>query len=501
MSKSGEPDGVVAVAVFRRARASFGRVRAAVTGVVATVLAAGTMVAMPAVTASAASAGALQVFGWGLNTDGQIAGTPGTGFFSPAPIPLPPGAAGVRQVDTGESSSALVMTDGTVDTWGNNFYGALGDGTRNDHYFPAPVPGLSGITQIFVGIGIMMAVDASGAVWGWGNNTGGELGCPCDPGSVKIVPVKVAGLPGITQVVDGYDHALAVDRSGLVWAWGWDDHGQLGDGTTSTTIHGTPEPVPGLSGIVQVAAAGNTSFALRSDGVLFAWGEIPDGLLGNGGPSGDITRAVPVPGPPGVTQVAVAGESGGDVLEIAGPSHAVWAWGPNSDGEVGNGTDDVPVTSPVQLPLTGAVSISTALYISAAVLNDGSLWVWGKNTRGELGLGSRTVDVDTPRLVTDLAPVTQVSQGVNGSSLAIGRASSSYVTVPDVRGDDLATATTVLERVGLRVGPVSYAPVCGKPGGFVTDQAPEAVMSGIVVMREVLSAISLTIGRHVDFCP
>ena len=463
-------------------------------------MAAATMIAVTAVTAPAASAGTLQVFGWGLNPAGQVAGTPGTVFLSPVPLPL--NAAGVRQVDIGESNSAAVMADGTVDTWGDNFNGALGDGTRNDHYSPAPVPGLSGITQISVGPGgghgVMLAVDGSGAVWGWGENTGGVLGCPCDPGSIRISPVAVPGLSGITAVVNGSEHALAVDRSGLVWAWGWDDHGQLGDGTT--TSRSTPEPVPGLSGIVQVAASVDSSFALRSDGVLFAWGEIPDGLLGNGGRSGDITRAVPVPGPAGVTQVAVDGVDAGDVLEIAGPSHAVWAWGPNYAGEVGNGTNDVPVTSPVQLPLTGAVQVSSGIDNSAAVLNDCTLWVWGKNNKGELGLGARTDDVVTPRLVTYLTPVRQVALGAGGNGLAIASASSSYVTVPDVRGDDLATATTVLERAHLRVGTVTYAGVCTKPG-LVTDQAPEAVVSGIVTMRPVFSGVSLTIGRLVDFCP
>lgn len=482
---------MVAVAVF-------GRVRASVTRMMATALAAATMTGVTAVTAPAASAGTLQVFGWGLNTAGQVAGTPGTVFLSPAPLPL--NAAGVRQVDIGESNSALVMADGTVDTWGDNFDGALGDGTRNDHYFPAPVPGLSGIRQVSIGEGsdyhgVMLAVDASGTVWGWGTNNSGVLGCPCDPGSIKISPVAVPGLSGVTQVVSGNNHALALDRSGLVWAWGWNDHGQLGDGTT--TSRSTPEPVPGLSGIVQVAASVDSSFALRSDGVLFVWGEASDALLASGGPSQDIWRPMALPGPAGVTQVAVTNN---DVLEIAGPSHAVWAWGSNRFGEVGNGTDGVPVTSPVQLPLTGAVQVSGGLFNSAAVLSDGTLWVWGNNTRGELGLGARTADIVTPRLVTWLAPVSQVALGEAGNGLAIASASSSYVTVPDVRGDDLATATTVLERARLRVGTVTYVGVCSKPG-LVVDQAPEAVVSGIVTMRPVLSGVSLTIGRHVDFCP
>ena len=202
--------------------------RASVTPMVAAVLAAATMVAVTAVTAPAASAGTLQLFGWGLNTAGQVAGTPGTVFLSPVPLPL--SAAGVRQVDIGESSSATVMKDGTVDTWGDNFDGALGDGTRNDHYFPAPVPGLSGITQISVGRDVMLAVDAS-AVW-LGRERPAALAARATPVPSDRPRCRSGLAPG-----DGTTTANSGDRH-----------------YHDPAIRGTPEPVPGLSGIVQVAA-------------------------------------------------------------------------------------------------------------------------------------------------------------------------------------------------------------------------------------------------------
>src|SRR5689334_647601 len=95
----GRPDGVMAVA-------GFGRLGAYASGVAASAMAATGMVAVTAVMAPAASASAPHVFGWGLNPQGQVSGTPGTAFLSPVPLPLD--APGVRQVDIGEFNSAAV---------------------------------------------------------------------------------------------------------------------------------------------------------------------------------------------------------------------------------------------------------------------------------------------------------------------------------------------------------------------------------------------------------
>ena len=134
----------------------------------AVLVAVGLAVAGPA--GQAAAATGPSVFGRGWNARGE-AGTLGTSAIA-APSPLIRLTAPVRQLASDEiqtDESAALLTDGTVDTWGSNAYGGLGDGTTTERDYPAPALGLSGIiTQIAVDDGFMLAVGSGGTVWGLG---------------------------------------------------------------------------------------------------------------------------------------------------------------------------------------------------------------------------------------------------------------------------------------------------------------------------------------------
>jgi beta-lactam-binding protein with PASTA domain len=116
-----------------------------------------------------------------------------------------------------------------------------------------------------------------------------------------------------------------------------------------------------------------------------------------------------------------------------------------------------------------------------------------------LGLGVRTSDVLVPTQDPYLAAVSQVALGSGGSGLAIASPAHESVPVPDVRGDDVPTATAALEKAGLQPGTVTYVGVCSNPG-FVVDQDPEAVVRGVVTMVPAGSAVSLKVGR-LKLCP
>src|SRR5205823_4386993 len=171
-------------------------------------------------------------------------------------------------------------------------------------------------------------------------------------------------------------------------------------------------PVPGLTGIIQVAAAGDVSYALRSDGTLFAWG---GGILGIGS---NTVNTVPVTVPlAGVTQVATGGA---DTLAIAGPNHTVYAWGYNFAGEIGNGTQHVQQLTPAQLNLSGVIQVSEGQWASAAIRSDGSLFTWGGNGLFNLGTGGNPDNQLVPAQVIYLSNVSQVALG-NEGGLAVGR--------------------------------------------------------------------------------
>jgi hypothetical protein len=249
-----------------------------------------------------------------------------------------------------------------------------------------------------------------------------------------------------------------------------------------------------LSRITQVLAADQTSYAVRSDGTLFSWGSNFYGQLGNGTSGGVNPSPTPVPGLPGVTQVASSGLS---VLAIDNLAERLWAWGYNSCGELGDGTTK-DTDSPELIGLTGVSQVMQGsegpLGVSSAAIRwDGRLWTWGCNRTGSLATGT-TADAAKPTLVTNLTNVSQFALGNDaglnyfGSSLAIGTLAG---TVPDLIGDTQAQANAVLAAVGLGLGTVSYVTdyTCTNLG-LVRSQSPSA---GTTVPPG--SAVSVTIAK------
>src|SRR3984957_19327940 len=200
--------------------------------------------AAPAVSPPAHDPG---VFGFGNNDYGQLGhgnnvDDQGLGHVTGLPVD-------VRQIAAGGNTSAALLPDGTVWTWGAALNG-MSSGT-----VPVRVPGLTGITQIAAGQNgeDLFAVGPGGSVWAFGYNTDGQLGNGSRADDFS--PAPVPGLSGITQVSAGLYYTVAVRSDGSVWAWGLTGNGEL-DGSTGKTAHLTAVHVPGLSGITQVATDG-----------------------------------------------------------------------------------------------------------------------------------------------------------------------------------------------------------------------------------------------------
>ena len=450
----------------------------AIIAVTGAAVALGLATAAPAAAApmAAQTSGAAQafsppgLFGWGDDEFGQV-GTGSTNagdYDSPVSVTLP---AGVRQIAASPDDffSAAVLTSGKLATWGNNTFGEIGDATTARRSAPYVVPGLTGIIQVAVGGGHVLALDSSGTVWSWGNNTYGELG----NGTTSTIagsnptPVPVPGLNGMVQVAAGDDFSLALRGDGSVWAWGHNSSGQLGDGTTAEKD--MAEQLPGLKGLVTRLIAGvHAGYAITTGGALLAWGDNSGGQLGSGSSSGFTATPAPVPGLAGVTQVA---SSAFTTLAVAGPAHTMWAWGTNLNGESGDGTTTAHY-SPEQTSLTGVSQVAAGRVVSAAVLSSGTLMTWGENTAGELGTGTDDSSVHpSPTLVRTLAGVSQVALSYF-SGLAVA---SPAPRIPSVIGDSQAGAARDLQAAGFVLGHVSVVVdlTCEYVGEVMT-QSPAA---------------------------
>ena len=322
------------------------------------------------------------------------------------------GTAGALSAPAQALVAATLAQYHAVASWGANGNGVLGDGTTIGRWQYGEVRTSSDLTQVAAGLVHVLAVRSDGTVWAWGANWKGELGDGSTTG--RSEPVQVAGLTGITQVAAGSAFSLALRSDGTVWAWGVNDHGQLGRRTV-TDHEVTPARVAVLNGVTKLAAGPDFALALRSDGIVFAWGHGQSGQLGNGG-TADSPVPVKIAGLSRVTGIAAGwGSALATENNVISAVTSVWAWGGNQDGQLGDGT---LTGHPTPERVTGLPAYIAGLAAGdgfAAVLGaDGSVWDWGSNAIGQLGVAPHTAAVTRPvNAFAAGSGITQLAAGVS----------------------------------------------------------------------------------------
>ncbi len=180
----------------------------------------------------------------------------------------------------------------------------------------------------------------------------------------------------------GLQHTCFVTPTGTVKCWGDNEHGQLGDGTT--TERHTPVEVTGISGVIEVTAGASFDCALTGEGKVWCWGDNEHGQLGDGTAT-DRHSPVEVTGLP----LAVEIEAGGDHACAIAEAPGTWCWGDNEHGQLGDGTT-TERHSPVEVPgLSGAGGIAAGTAHTCARL-EARVECWGDNEHGQLGDGTTT---------------------------------------------------------------------------------------------------------------
>lgn len=253
----------------------------------------------------------------------------------------------------------------------------------------------SNIATIAAGDTHSLFIKSDETLWAMGYNNSGELGDGTR--NQRTASVQVAA--GVAQVAAGIAYSLFLKTDGTLWSMGSNFFGMLGDGTTETRV----TPVQVATGVAQIASGGFSSLFVKSDGTLWAMGLNDFGELGDGT---TVYRTTPVQVATGVTQ-AVAGGSHSLFVRTDG---TLWAIGNNHSGPLGDGTT-VNRTTPVQVA-TGVTQAAAGSSHSLFVKTDGTLWAMGNNDYGQLG--DRTeVSRSTPVLVAN--GVSQISAGTRSS--------------------------------------------------------------------------------------
>ncbi|MGO8669784.1 MAG: fibronectin type III domain-containing protein [Capsulimonadaceae bacterium] len=370
---------------------------------------------------------------WGYNEYGSL----GNATLQNSDVPVQvQNLTNVSEIAGGAYHSLALQPGGVVWAWGENSTGQLGNGSTSNSDVSVQVSqstGLTNATSIAAGGYHSLAIQQGGAVWAWGDNFWGELGNNSTTNS--SVPVPVTGLTGITAIAGGGYHSLALQSDGSVWAWGFNAYGQVGLPALSPIESTVPVEIAGLTGITAIAGGGDHSLALRADGTVWAWGYNNDGQLGNGTTNSAYIPAA-VSGLAGVNAIA-AGAAHSLALRSDG---TVWAWGDNEYGQLGNGAmSNSPV--PVQVTgLTGVFAISAGEYHNLALCIDGTVWAWGSGVDGQLGDGAM-INSDTPVQVSGLSSISAISAG-GYHSLALVTGVAPSVVSPATADPANVTGTT-----------------------------------------------------------
>jgi alpha-tubulin suppressor-like RCC1 family protein len=313
-------------------------------------------------------------------------------------------------------STCAALTDGTIQCWGYNGYGNLGNGTSTNSLTAVTTYSNSAnnpAQQVSAGLYTACAVFHDGTAECWGN-VAGNPAAPLLGNSLNaagsLTPVPVSMTSPATAISVGNSSACALMADTTVQCWGSNTQGELGTGSltgpeTCDTHPCSPIPVPvtGLKNVTMISVGGLADVACAvSAGTVWCWGSNLYSQLGQPTTITQLASPVQISGISTAVAVSV-GYSSVCALLTGG---TVQCWGNNVDGQMGNGTTSSPQTSPVTVSNITAANPATAISVNensaCALLQDGTVQCWGYAFNGSLGSGEANMDELVPTPVIDL---------------------------------------------------------------------------------------------------
>lgn len=230
-----------------------------------------------------------------------------------------------KEVSVNNNDSFAIKKDGSLWAWGDDQFGALGDGNEGHKVVPTRIGNDNDWKQISAGSSYTLGIKSDGSLWAWGENNAAQLG---DGTNVtRMVPIRIGNDNDWKLACAGVDSSGAIKKDGSLWTWGWNNgHEKAAKVPTRLGNNNDWTEVSNTSGYY---------LALKKDGSLWSWGVNRFGVLGNG--SDCLSNNAP-------TQVGndkdwIYASAGGDVSIGIKTDGSLWAWGRNLYGLVGDGTN------------------------------------------------------------------------------------------------------------------------------------------------------------------
>ena len=243
-----------------------------------------------------------------------------------------------------------------------------------------------------------LAINSRGELYAWGSNKNGQLGIGTTTDN-ELAPQRVGNDNDWKAVSGGDDYSLALKSDGMLYAWGKNSRGQLGIGSTDKET--TPQQVGNAGDWKDISAGNSHSLALKSDGTLYAWGANHDGQLGNsenGANFNDKSKDKTAPIQVGTDRDWQTISAGHSYSRAVKTDNTLYTWGNNVFGQLGMG-DRTNRNSPTKVGSdTDWESINGGNVYSLALKSNNTLYAWGSNGNRQLGLGDRT-NRDSPTKV------------------------------------------------------------------------------------------------------
>ncbi|MGD0166035.1 MAG: hypothetical protein ABSC51_01930 [Gaiellaceae bacterium] len=323
-------------------------------------------------------------------------------------------------ISSGAGHNCALFGGGSIDCWGYNGSGELGIGVRTTSSPYAvttavPVKGITTATAVSAGFIHTCAQLAGGSVECWGYNRNGELGNGTttnhSPFAISL-PVRVERIVSAASTSSGGFHTCVLLRAGSLECWGFGFVGQLGNDSLADSA--APEQVTGVGPIASVSGGGFHTCVLLRTGSIECWGDNEYGQLGDG-------TSIESPSPVAVKAIAAA------TAISAGFGHTcallndgtVECWGNNESGQLGDGSinsSSVPVRV---VGITDAIAVRAGAFHTCALLRGGSIKCWGENRLGQLG-DSTTAASPIPVTVHGIANAISISTGYRDSCALVG---------------------------------------------------------------------------------